>query len=225
MKREFGFDALVEYGVDPIDEELTRPNPERKKLEKRMKPLRKKLGSLEQRLLAYRDKLAEALRETGGSKAEKQKRKRWETKKAELETERRTLLRRLEGLSEQRKVLPKLVKAAEGLSRLKVRKKVLSDIFKMSAYQIETAMYKYLKAFYPQWVKDGRELLTALYRCSGALQVGENELLVTLEPLATPGWNRVVAQFCECLNEHSCCFPGTTHRMKYAVRGYEHCTN
>ena len=95
------------------------------------------------------------------------------------------------------------------------------DAIKMTAYQIETELLEMLREHYLRTEEEGRTFLQAAFQSCGRLEVGANELRVTLAAQSSPHRSRALAALCDKLNALDTCFPGTTLRLRLAVEHHE----
>jgi hypothetical protein len=222
MKEHFAIDKLSEYGTEELSDELTRPNPERKKLEKSMKPLRNKISKNESKLLQLTEKIKDLEKEQPeNQKAHKKKIERLGTR---LKNTQNLLQEQRDYLSElkaKRNEFPERVKCNDKLKKLKMERKRIADCIKMTAYNIETEMYGLLRSYDKYYEKDGRKLIVAALNSTGDIEVVGNELRVTLANLSTPHWTKAVAGIINELNETQCIFPGTNMKLKFFIKKHE----
>ncbi|MHB1310301.1 MAG: putative transposase, partial [Limisphaerales bacterium] len=71
---------------------------------------------------------------------------------------------------------------------------------------------------YPRAQDEGRTLLQSAFSSAADLQVTDKELRITLAPLSSPHRSRAIASLCEELNKTNTTFPGSSLRLRYAVR-------
>jgi transposase len=207
MAEEFVLDALVEYGVDEVSEELDRPNPEWTKVDKRLRKAKEEVTRLEAELGAKASANQEATRRTmrGFKIAHAVLGKRLKQAKA-----------RLQRLYKKRKAIPKRIPASD-LATLKTEKKLIADSIKMAAYQVETELFSMLQEHYARCDDEGRTLLHSVFQSSARLEVIDGELRVTIAAQSSPHRTQALAALCEQLNTNATCFPGTDLRLLLAV--------
>jgi len=211
MDAEFALDALVEYGVEDVSEEATRPNPERKRVTKKRKQAQAEVASLRAELGAEAAANQEQQRPTMRGFRIAQAGLRQRLKEAEL---------REEALAEELRQLPERV-SAKGMKTLKKEKKLIVDAIKIIAYHCETALLDRLCQHYPRSDDEGRTLLHAAFQSSASLEVTATELKVTLIPQSSPHRSAAVAKLCAELDEEIVHFPGSSLRVRLAVAGLE----
>jgi len=207
MREEFALDVFLEYGSEPVSEDADRPNPERKKIDKKICNLREELKEAK---LAFGESL-EANEQSARYTVRDLKianamalRKVEETKK------------NIEQLKAKKKSLPKRV-PADDLVALKRERNLIADALKMSAYQIESELFSMLGQFYARNADEGRTLLHAAFQSSAKMDVNENEIRITIAPQSSPHRSRAVADLCLELNKIEAIFPGTNKQIVLAV--------
>jgi transposase len=211
MAEEFALDAMVEYGVEEVSEELDRPNPEWTKLDKRLRKAKAEVSRLEAELGAKATANQEATRPTmrGFKIAHAVLGKRLKRAKA-----------RLQRLYEKRKAIPKRIPASD-LATLKTEKKLIIDSIKMAAYQVETELLSLLQGYYARCDDEGRTLLHSAFQSSARLEATEGELRVTIAAQSSPHRTQALAALCEQLNTNTTRFPGTNLRLHLAVEPHQ----
>jgi hypothetical protein len=211
MEAEFALDALVEYGVEDVSAEATRPNPERKKLAKARQQAKSAVTHLRAELGAAAAGNDERRRPTmrGFKVAQAQLRRRLET--AEL---------REQALTEQLRQLPKRV-SATGVKTLKKEKKLIVDAIKIIAYQCETALLERLQPHYKRADDEGRTLLQAAFQSSACMEVTDTELRITIAAQSSPHRSEALAKLCRDLDAEIVYYPGSSLRVRLAVADQE----
>lgn len=213
MQQEYALDALVDYNFEPVDLTTEVPNPERRKVEKRLKAARQELAKME------RDYGAEAF-DNHESKRPSIKEFKIANSKTGREIEKwRASVKKLQ---QKLRGLPKHVTAGEAykgeLVRLSCERKLLTDAIKMIAYQAETALLNLLRPHYWRADEEGRKLLATCFQNSGVLERKDNKLIVTFDPLNSPHRTKALAHLCRELNECEAKYPGTELVLEYRVR-------
>jgi transposase len=215
MLDEYALDALVDYGTELADPTRTIRNPKRKKLDKQIKAARAALTALQSRYGAAAIKNSEAARPTmRGFKI---------ANATKLGTPLRLASAKVKKLEALRKKLPTRVPVSDTIKgeqpvRLRTETKRLSDTFKTVAYQTETALLSMLRPHYRRSDDEGRTLIASALQSSGSLQLTQDELRVTLDPLSSPHRTRAIQAVCDQLNQLRCVFPGTNMILRLAVR-------
>ena len=106
----------------------------------------------------------------------------------------------------------------ETIYRLKREKKHLTDLIKMVAYQAESDLLALIRSDYARTDDEGRTLIQSALMSSGEIEVADNELHVTLNPLSSPHRSKVIKTLCTKLNKMDTIFPGSKLRMVYDVK-------
>jgi len=211
MEAEFALDALVEYGVEEVSEEVTRPNPERKRVARERRQAKAEVLRLRAQLGAEAEANEEQRRPTMRGFKMAQAGLRRELEQAE---------QREQELAEQQRQLPKRV-PAKGVKRLKREKKLIVDAIKIIAYQCETALLDELRPHYARADDEGRTLLHAAFQSSASMKVTETELQITITAQSSPHRSERLARLCRELDVKGVCHPGSRLCVRLAVEGQE----
>ena len=207
MKAEFALDALVEYGAEELPEKVDRPNPERRDLEKRRSRLKVRLGKL----------LAELGEEVEGNDETRRRTVRgFKIANAEIRRRIEQATAEMEALTSRISDLPKRV-SAEGLRRLKRDRKLVVDAIKMVAYQQESDLHRRLFGKYARADEEGRALLRAIFQSPARIEVGKEQLTVTIARQSSDHRTEVLRQMCDELNALEVRFPGSDLRLALAA--------
>jgi hypothetical protein len=209
MEAEFALDALVDYGVEEVSEEVTRPNPERKRVGKERQQAKVEVMRLRAELGAAAEANEEQQRPTMRGFKRAQACLRQQLKEAEL---------RQRALAEQQRQLPKRV-PAKGMKTLRKEKKLIVDAIKIIAYQCETALLDRLRPHYVRVDEEGRTLLQAAFQSSARMEVTETELRLTLAAQSSPHRSEALVKLCRELDAEEVCYPGSRLRVRLAVEG------
>jgi len=209
MAEEFALDALVEYGVEEIAEERTRPNPERKRVARERKLAKAEVQRLRAALGAEVEANEERQRPTMRGFKLAQASLRQELEQAE---------KREKELAERERQLPKRL-AAKGLKTLRREKKLIVDAIKIIAYQCETALLEQLLPHYARSEDEGRTLLHAAFQSSASMKVTETDLQITIAAQSSPHRSEALAKLCRELDEKQVYYPGSSLRVRVAVEG------
>jgi len=207
MREEFALDALLEYGAEPVTEQTDRPNPEIRKIDKKLRAKRAALADVEraigQEIQANEESKRRSVRGFKiANAALRQEAEQCEKKVAQLEA--------------RKARLPKRVPTSD-IESLKKDRKMIANAIKMSAYQMESDLVRMLAEDYARCDEEGRTLLHAAFQSCGDIEVKDGELRVTLVPQSSPHRTRAVAKLCEKLNAMAVTFPGTDLRLSLAV--------
>jgi hypothetical protein len=214
LRQEFALDALAQYAVEPDDPTREVPNPKWAAVDAQLRQAYARLDRLqaEYGLEAFTN-LEERRRTMRGFKAAQGKlgRQIWEA------------LERVEKLEARRQRVPRRVPvqsvSSEPVVKLAPEIQHLTNIVKMVAYQAESDLLRTVAPYYRRADDEGRTLIQSALASSADLEVTQNELRVTLAPLSSPHRTRAIAALCETLNQSNVWFPGSSLRLRYAVRG------
>ena len=211
MEAEFALDALVEYGVEEVSEEMTRPNPERTRVGQERQQARAEVLRLQAQLGAAAAANEEQQRPTMRG---------FKIAQAGLRRQLEEAQSRERALAERQRQLPKRV-PAKGVKTLKKEKKLIVDAIKIMAYQCETALLDRLRPHYMRSDDEGRTLLHAAFQSSARMEVTETELRITLAAQSSPHRSEALAKLCRELDAEGVCYPGSVLRVRLAVEGLE----
>jgi hypothetical protein len=213
VREEYLIDALIDYAVEPADPNRLVPNPERRKLDDRLREARAKLSALQQEYGAAALRNPEERRPTmRGFKIAHGKAGRAI----------RTLETRIADLRSRKRALPARIPVSqarpEEIVKLSTERKHLSNLIKMVAYQAESDLLALVRPGYARADEEGRTLIQNAITATAELRVEAGELRVMLDPLSSPHRSRAIEALCDALNGTAVCFPGTDLRLRYAVR-------
>jgi len=212
LREEYALDALVDYKAELYNSDKLIPNPERRKINKKLMALRTKLKGVE---AIY-----------GGAVMDNKEVKRttvrgFKIAHGELGKEIRELRKQIEILKAKHKQLPKYIKVTElngePLVRLSKERKHFTDCMKMVAYQAESDLLALIRPHYARADQEGRTLISSVLQNPADLQVNQKELKITLSPLSSEHRSKAVAAMCDTLNKMDCYFPGSKLRMRFGV--------
>lgn len=221
MSAEYALDALVDYGVEPDDMERLVPNPKRKEINRERAKIKAKREGLEQEygLNALNNEESKRPTMRGFKISNSAVGRKIETLRQQ-EAELKALYEKV-----PEKVPLKATLDNEAAYRLKREKKHLTDLLKMVAYQAESDLLGLIRTDYARSEDEGRTLIQSALNSSGDLEVTDNELRVTLNPLSSPHRSKVVRMLCEKLNAMNTIFPGSQKlRLVYDVKEHRHVT-
>jgi hypothetical protein len=213
MREEYLIDALLDYAVEPADPKRLVPNPERRKIDDRLREARRKLSELQQ------DYGAAALRNPEGRRPTM---RGFKIAHGKVGRAIRRLEKRIVDWRARKRALPARVPVsqarADEVFRLSTERKHLTNLIKMVAYQAESDLLALVRPRYARADQEGRTLIQSALAATAELRVEASELRVMLDPLSSPHRSRAVEALCRALNDTEVCFPGTDLRIRYAVR-------
>jgi transposase len=213
LREEFALDALVDYGTEPADATREVPNPERKKIDAEIRQARARLEQIQAHYgLAALDN-PESLRPTMRG---------FKIANAPLSARVRAAMKHITELENKRTTIPARVPVQEVVQaevvKLAVERKHLTDLIKMVAYQAEGDLLRLLAPHYKRTEQEGRTLVQSALSAGGEIEVTDDQLLVSIDPLSSPHKTQALAMVCEQLNETATPFPGTRLHMRFAMK-------
>lgn len=211
MREEFAIDSLVEYGLLPVSEGLTRLNPEKKRAKKGVKRAQGELLALKKTATEL-ELMALRTPPTTEYQKEKSAQKRLDADERVTKKE-----QELATLQSRYTALPERIPAL-GMERLPMERKLITDTVKMCAYRIETKLVRQMGAAYARTEEDGRTLIAAAMNSPADLTLVGGELRVTLGRQSSAHRDRALSTLCASLNQMNVQYPGTSLRLIYAVQ-------
>jgi hypothetical protein len=213
MREEYALDALIDYQVEPDDPERSVPNPARKAVNKALRKARAAVKKVKE---TYGAAVLKYLKGAAATKRElnaQEKKIHDELEKADEQ------VKRLRARQKTTPVRVPLVQAQpdEPIVKLSTERKHLTNVLKMSAFQIESDLVNLIRPHYVRADDEGRTLIQTALQSPATLGPNDTELCVTLAPLSSPHRSKAVAALCETLNAAKTRFPGTRLLMKFAV--------
>lgn len=207
MREEFALDALLAYGSDPLTEDLDRPNPAVRRINKQIRQVKAEHAEAQQLLGQQAGENEESTRPTMRG---------FKIATAELRREIETAQTKIDQLKARRSKLPARVPASDH-SKLKREQNLIVDTIKMCAYQTERKLAVLLEDSYARVRDDGLTLLHAAFQASGSVEIKQNELCVRIAPQSSPHRTRAIAALCENLQARNVKFPGSRLRLRFEV--------
>ncbi len=208
MLQEFAVDGLVEYGSEPVDPKLERPNPEHRRITR-------EIAALKAEILRLQGQRCEFIGDRNTRSADPPGFERYVPANQDTQAlaqqiqEAKTKLKMLQA---KREGLPERISAGD-LERLKTERQLLATVFKVAAYRIETELVRMVAPYYARTEEEGRKLIAAALRSAADLEVTKDELRVTLAPQSSPHRSRAIAALCADLNKLGTVVPGTGLRL------------
>lgn len=213
MIANFDFDRMIEYGTEPVDQKLSIPNPDYKKLTYLLKKAREKKARLEARV--YK-KINE------NDQVNIDQIKKSIEKSASMIDQINGYNDEIKDLLTKRKDIPARITVAQmpeeiRYNKLKQESKKLKNAIVMLAYRSESALYNNLADYYKYKDKEGRALLKEIFTSDADMipDYQNRTLTVKLHSLSTPRDNQAVKQLCEFLNQTETLYPYTNLRLIY----------
>ena len=212
LREEFAIDALMDYTADPENPERSVPNPERHKLNKELTAARTRLRKIQ---ALYGDAAM------ANKEGKRPTIRGFKIAHGKLGGQIREAQKRIKILRARRSLLPERVAVkeltGEPLVRLSRERKHLSNCIKMVAYQAESDLLTFVRPHYARADQEGRTLITSALQSPADLEVGQNELKVTLAPLSSEHRSEAITAICKTLNQMNVCFPGTKLSLRFDV--------
>jgi transposase len=220
MAEEYALDALVDYDIEEDDLDRLVPNPKRKEINRQRNQIKAELTELQRdyghKALSNKEAKRPTMRgfkianSAIGQKIEALKQRELNLKAIYEQTPARVPLK--DTLDNQT------------VYRLRREKKHLTDLIKMVAYQAETDLLSLIRNEYARADDEGRTLIQSALKSSGDIEVNDNELRITLNPLSSPHRSKAIKALCKQLNTTNTAFPGTKLRLVYDVKENGHVT-
>lgn len=190
MMENYALDGLVSYDMEPADPERETSNPAKKKLNGKIRILRKKPSEAHRRLGLLASNRSRRGKTTAGDR---------QAKRQSFREEIRKLQQRIDDLAKRRRKLATRIKVrdlpADSRLRLETQRKILTDTVKLVAYRVESALLTAIRPHYSHAEQEGRQLVQEMLQASGDLDVQDNTVTVILEPLSSPHRTRVLKSF------------------------------
>ncbi|MBI5528503.1 MAG: helix-turn-helix domain-containing protein [Deltaproteobacteria bacterium] len=214
LREEYALDALAEHVAEPDNPARDVPNPHWHRLDAEIKRARSNLAAL---YAAYGIEAAanpEHLRPTIRG---------FKIAHGKIGREIREAAKKVTTLRARRDRAPRRVPVADVVGgevvKLAPEKKLLTNIFKMVAYQAESDLCRMVVPHYRRAEDEGRTLIQTALASSADIEVTDTELRVTIAPQSSAHRTKAIAALCEELNLANTVFPGTKLRLRYTVKG------
>ena len=208
MRANFDLDGLWSYRSDPVDDEsLDHPHPDRKAVERELAAARRKRDGI------YR-RYGKTLLDRGHANDPKA------VERALAKDGGRSTLEKIdEDIARLRAELggiPERETAVEGgFHTLWTQMRLLQNTVIMSADHIERRLASLLGDDYSRREDEGRALVAAALRTSGAVRLAPGRLLVELQPQSAPHRTRAVNALCERLTAMRARYPGSARVIEF----------
>src|SRR5690606_36487298 len=213
LREEYALDALVDFGVEPANAARQVPNPRRKALHAAIRIAYAELNALTVELGVEAFVDAASARRTLRA---------FKNDNAPITRQIREVMDRITALEKKRAAMPSHIpveQLVEGeVIKLRVERKLLTDILKMVAYQAEGDLLRLVAPHYKRAEDEGRTLVQSALATAGDIVVGNGELRVHLDPLSSPHRTQALLALCDRLNETGTRFPGSALRLRFSVK-------
>ena len=215
MRQQYAIDALVEHGTEPDDPNRLVPNPERRRVDAALVAAKKEVDRL---TAEYHRACAEGLaRETVRPAGFKPIYGMCLQKPIDEAS------RRVEKLEAERSDIPPRVRIGDikdEVVRLRRRRKQISDAFKIVAYQAETDLARAVAPHFARSIDEGRRLVRSALLSAADIEPTPTEIRITLASQSTAARTAALASLCRHLDAAGVLFPGTSQRLRYAIRAH-----
>jgi hypothetical protein len=208
MMEEFAVDGVIEYGCEPVDPDLERPNPEHR-------AITAEIAALKAQILRMQGQRCELIGDVDASHDAPPGFERFvpgydDARK--LHREIRDMKGLLEELEARRAEIPERISAAN-LERLRTERQLIATVFKVAAYRIESELVRMVAPHYARCEDEGRKLIATALRSPADIEVTDRELRVTIAPQSSPHRSEAIASLCVSLNKLGAIVPGTRLRL------------
>jgi hypothetical protein len=213
MREEYALDALAEHAVVPDAPDREVPNPAWAALNAQLRQAHAHLDRLQAEY---------GLEALTNPELQRPTMRGFKIAQGKLSQKIFAAWQRVQQLEKRRAALPKRVPVQtitpETVVKLAPERKHLTNLIRMVAYQAESALFRLVAAHYQRVEDEGRTLIQSALASVANLEVTGSELRVTLAPQSSPHRTRAIAGLCEELNQAETLFPGSTLRLRYAIR-------
>lgn len=215
MRQEYGFDRIVQYSINQLDENLMVVNQEYNNLTHSLKKVREKIARRKAILFHLSDE--SIVSNLDGSLHN-------EIKILKTREELEPLFEQETLLIEKRKTVPYKIKIKDMPENLRYNKldeesKHFVNIIKMICFRAETAAATLLSTGYKKKRNEMRALTKSLIKNKADItpDYGNNTLTIAIYSMATPRDNLQVKKLCSSLNDSETIFPGTNLTMIFKM--------
>ena len=213
LRAEYALDALVEYAAVPDDPTREVPNPAWAAVAAQLRQAQPQLDRVQAEYgleaLANLEQQRRTMRGFKSAHAKlRQKISNVGARVLQLQKRRATVPRRV----------PVQAVTEDLIVKLAPERKHLTNLLKMVAYQAESDLFRLVAPHYRRAEDEGRTLLQAALASATDLEATRTELRVTLAAQSSPHRTRAIAALCEELNRAGTRFPGSSLRLRYAIR-------
>lgn len=218
LREEYALDALADHRVDEDDPERDVPNPRRKALDAEVVALR---AEVSHHLARCGLGSAPAVELLTLAAAESNSRPTPELRALFASLKR--YLARVKRLPHVPQRVPVRDVVHGPVVKLATERKHLTNVLKMTAFQLETALVGLVTPHYKRADDEARTLIQTALASAADLDVSGTELRVTLAPLSSPHRSRAISALCEDLNKSNVAYPGSNLRLRFAVANQPSC--
>jgi len=213
LREEYALDALAEYAAVPDDPTREVPNPAWAAVDAKLRQAQAQLDRLQAEY---------GLEALTSLEHQRPTMRGFKIAQGKLGQKIWSALQQVMQLEARRAKLPRRVPVQavtdEPVVKLAPERKHLTNLIKMVAYQAEGDLLRMVAPHYRRVNDEGRTLIQSALASAGDIEVTDRELRVTLAPLSSPHKTRAIAALCQELNQSETLFPGSTLRLRYAIR-------
>ena len=216
MRQEYALDKIMQYAVDEIDDDIQVVNQEYNNITYMIKKEREKLSR-------KKAKLYEHEQQNPLQTPEKENEK-WMKTKLELIEKIERIEQEVKALINKRKQIPYKIHLSQmpesiRYNRLNKESKALQNIIKMICYRAETAFARLLATHYKRAKQEIRALVKSIIHTPIDMEVDKEQqnLMITLYPMANQRSNRAVGKICDTINETKTIYPGTNLKLNFKI--------
>jgi transposase len=214
LREEFALDALVEYAVEPADPRREIPNPVRQHLDGEVRKAREALFKIPAEF---------GLRALVNPEKKRPTMRGFKIANADVVRRFREAAERCRDLEKKRAAVPKRIpvgKVVKGpVIKLAAEKKLLTNLFKMIAFQSESELVQAIAPHYRRAEDEGRTLIQSILAAPADISITPHDLRILVHPLSSDHRTRALVGLCSAINQLSVSFPGTRLRLRYGVAG------
>jgi hypothetical protein len=209
--QEYDFDKIIQYGIEPLNQELTVVNPQYSQLSYKLKKAKEKKLRIDARLLELIENNIDAnISQTG----------QYIKKQAILKEKQTDLEMQIQQIIEQRASKPSRIKIKDmptgtQYNKLKYESKLFMNTIKMIAYRAETILTSMISQYYKNAENEGRQLVQEIMQSDADLNpnYNDNTLTIVLHSLSTPRANKAAEKLCAQLNDTQTIYPKTCLKL------------
>jgi hypothetical protein len=213
LREEYALDALVDYATAPADPAREVPNPLRAALDAELHKAKAELAVLHASYGLAVFSNQESLRRTMRG---------FKIANAPLGRQVLAAMHTVAAIEHRRATVPRRVpiqQLAPGeVVKLATERKHLTDLLKMVAYQAESDLCRLVEPHYHRADDEARTLIQNALATTGDLEISEDTLTVSLDPLSSPHRTRALAAICRDLSATRTRFPGSALYLRFQVK-------
>jgi len=215
MIADYNFDAIIEYGVETIDQQKEVVNPEYRKLTSLIKKSREKKGRLEAKFYPLLDQAIDGQIDKMPDLTEKQC-----NLKEQILSHEQTINELIKKRkSTKSRITLEQMPETQRYNKLKTESKVFINIIKMICYRAESALVNLLpttlngeqRMCIKQMIQNNADIIP---------DYENNTLTVTLHAMSALRYNQAIDQLCETINQTQTIFPGTNLTMIFKTTAF-----